>query len=187
MRIEQTLGSAVPDVVLAEAETIADIARALVPIRGTAAAAVVPLVRTVAERAAAQHRSLRQRCSMRSTGMQPSNRNARTSCWRIARPKTEPISLVICVERPWRSLPGLKRHGIRPGEAVAIMLPTGREFFAAFYGALYAQAVPVPVPRHGRARSRRTCAGLPEFLPTVRHASCSLSAMPGDWRSCCDR
>jgi 1-acyl-sn-glycerol-3-phosphate acyltransferase len=39
----------------------------------------------------------------------------------------------------------LVKHGVRPGEAVAIMLPTGREFFAAFYGALYAGAVPVPL------------------------------------------
>ncbi|MFZ3261222.1 MAG: AMP-binding protein, partial [Thiobacillus sp.] len=31
------------------------------------------------------------------------------------------------------------------GERVAIMLPTGHEFFAAFYGALYAGCVPVPL------------------------------------------
>ncbi|MDP2111847.1 MAG: AMP-binding protein [Thiobacillus sp.] len=31
------------------------------------------------------------------------------------------------------------------GDRVAIMLPTGREFFAAFYGALYAGCVPVPL------------------------------------------
>jgi 1-acyl-sn-glycerol-3-phosphate acyltransferase len=40
---------------------------------------------------------------------------------------------------------GLIELGIRPGETVAIMLPTAREFFAAFYGALCAQAVPVPL------------------------------------------
>ena len=35
--------------------------------------------------------------------------------------------------------------GISAGDRVAIMLPTGREFFAAFYGALYAGCVPVPL------------------------------------------
>ncbi len=50
---------------------------------------------------------------------------------------------------------GLVEHGLGAGERaapdpntgdrVAIMLPTGREFFAAFYGALYAGCVPVPL------------------------------------------
>ncbi|HQS82172.1 MAG TPA: AMP-binding protein [Thiobacillus sp.] len=35
--------------------------------------------------------------------------------------------------------------GPMTGDRVAIMLPTGREFFAAFYGALYAGCVPVPL------------------------------------------
>ena len=34
---------------------------------------------------------------------------------------------------------------LNTGDRVAIMLPTGREFFAAFYGALYAGCVPVPL------------------------------------------
>ena len=32
-----------------------------------------------------------------------------------------------------------------PGDRVALMLPTGSDFFAAFFGALYAGAVPVPI------------------------------------------
>src|SRR3989338_7489770 len=40
---------------------------------------------------------------------------------------------------------GLLGHGLVSGDKVAIMLPTGREFFAAFYGALYAGCVPVPL------------------------------------------
>jgi 1-acyl-sn-glycerol-3-phosphate acyltransferase len=40
---------------------------------------------------------------------------------------------------------GLVERGVRPGEPVALMLPTGHEFFVAFYGALYAQAIPVPL------------------------------------------
>lgn len=46
---------------------------------------------------------------------------------------------------------GLIAHGVEPGEAIAIMLPTGADFFAAFYGALYARAVPVPVYPPARA------------------------------------
>src|SRR5262252_962470 len=40
---------------------------------------------------------------------------------------------------------GLQREGLEPGQSVAIMLPTGREFFAAYYGALAAGGVPVPI------------------------------------------
>ena len=40
---------------------------------------------------------------------------------------------------------GLLVERLNPGDRVAIMLPTGREFFAAFYGALYAGCVPVPM------------------------------------------
>jgi 1-acyl-sn-glycerol-3-phosphate acyltransferase len=40
---------------------------------------------------------------------------------------------------------GLQDRGIAAGDAVAIMLPTGRHFFAAFYGAMVAGAVPVPL------------------------------------------
>src|SRR5882672_120345 len=40
---------------------------------------------------------------------------------------------------------GLTKKGYGVGDAVAIMLPTASEFFAAFYGALYAGCVPVPL------------------------------------------
>ena len=40
---------------------------------------------------------------------------------------------------------GLLARGLPPGGRVAIMLPTCREFFAAFYGAIYAGGVPVPL------------------------------------------
>ena len=40
---------------------------------------------------------------------------------------------------------GLTDKGYGAGDAVAIMLPTGSDFFAAFYGALYAGCVPVPL------------------------------------------
>lgn len=40
---------------------------------------------------------------------------------------------------------GLRGIGIRPGRCVALMLPTGLEFFYSFYGILLAGAVPVPI------------------------------------------
>ncbi len=40
---------------------------------------------------------------------------------------------------------GLREAGLQPGERVAIMLPTGAAFLGAFFGVLYAGAVPVPI------------------------------------------
>jgi 1-acyl-sn-glycerol-3-phosphate acyltransferase len=45
---------------------------------------------------------------------------------------------------------GLIAQDVAPLDRVALMLPTGTEFFAAFFGTLYAGAVPVPIypPMH---------------------------------------
>ena len=40
---------------------------------------------------------------------------------------------------------GLIARDVAPGDRVALMLPTGVDFFAAFFGTLYAGAVPVPI------------------------------------------
>ena len=40
---------------------------------------------------------------------------------------------------------GLVAHRIDPGDRVALMLPTSIDFFSAFFGILYAGAVPVPI------------------------------------------
>jgi len=40
---------------------------------------------------------------------------------------------------------GLIARDIVPGDRVALMLPTGIEFFAGFFGILYAGAIPVPI------------------------------------------
>jgi non-ribosomal peptide synthetase component F len=39
----------------------------------------------------------------------------------------------------------LRDTGLEPGERVALMLPTGRDFFEAFFGTLYAGGVPTPI------------------------------------------
>ena len=40
---------------------------------------------------------------------------------------------------------GLQRRGIQPGQTVALMLPTGAEYFPAFCGVLLAGGIPVPI------------------------------------------
>jgi 1-acyl-sn-glycerol-3-phosphate acyltransferase len=48
-------------------------------------------------------------------------------------------------ERARRVAAGLQQRGLKHGERVAIMLPTGAEYFFAFYGTLCAGGVPVPI------------------------------------------
>jgi 1-acyl-sn-glycerol-3-phosphate acyltransferase len=40
---------------------------------------------------------------------------------------------------------GLQQHGLQPGDAVALMLPTSSDYFFSFFGVLYAGGVPVPI------------------------------------------
>jgi 1-acyl-sn-glycerol-3-phosphate acyltransferase len=40
---------------------------------------------------------------------------------------------------------GLREHGLEPGQTVAIMLPTSRDYFHGFFGVLLAGSVPVPI------------------------------------------
>ena len=39
----------------------------------------------------------------------------------------------------------LAAHGLQPGQAVAIMLPTGRDYLFSFFGILMAGGIPVPI------------------------------------------
>ena len=48
-------------------------------------------------------------------------------------------------ERAQEVARGLRQAGLAPGGRVAVMLPTGADFFHAFFGALYAGGVPVPI------------------------------------------
>src|SRR5262249_35354722 len=40
---------------------------------------------------------------------------------------------------------GLQPRHLQPGQAVALMLPTSRDFFSGFYGILLAGGIPVPI------------------------------------------
>jgi len=40
---------------------------------------------------------------------------------------------------------GLQAHALQPGQSVALMLPTSRDFFSGFYGILLAGGIPVPI------------------------------------------
>jgi len=73
----------------------------------------------------------------------------------------------------------LRAHDVQPGQAVAIMLPTSREYFFCFYGILLAGAIPVPiypplrasqVEEHLRRHARTLANACATLLITVSEA-----------------
>ena len=63
----------------------------------------------------------------------------------------EPMSYAELREEAGRIAAGLADLGVEPGDAVAIMLPTCREFFGVFFAIAIAGAVPVPIYPPARA------------------------------------
>ena len=145
LRIERALHARLPIEVLSEAETVGDILKALgrVPVLpGFVAAAFpaappLPLVQAPVE--------------------------ARTLVevleWHVARHPDRPHLTVLqnentilgtltyaeLADRARKVAAGLVAADILPQDRIALMLPTGLDFFIAFFGVLYAGAVPVPI------------------------------------------
>lgn len=62
-----------------------------------------------------------------------------------AEAQTETLSYRALHEAAGRVARGLAELGVKPGQCVAMMLPSGLDFFRCFMGILYAGAVPVPM------------------------------------------
>ncbi len=58
---------------------------------------------------------------------------------------TETVTYGALFEEASRVASGIRHHGLVPGDRAAVMMPTCRQFFAAFAGILLAGCVPVPV------------------------------------------
>jgi len=148
-RLESEVGVTFPESVLGEARTPKDIARALagqeasLPLEKYRVRPVGAVTRlsppsqagTLVEvlRLRAEHEPQRAHIYLREPG----------------REVADSSELVIRYGELYRDATalagGLAAAGIAPGETVAIMLPTSREFFTAFAGALLAGAIPVPL------------------------------------------
>ncbi len=65
--------------------------------------------------------------------------------------QTEKLSYGGLHEAAARIARGLAEQGVKPGQCVAMMLPSGLDFFRCFMGILYAGAIPVPMYPPARA------------------------------------
>jgi len=144
LRIEKAFGIALSDAAIAEAETAADIALAL-----DAAATAVPRAAPSSRPDAIE--SAPHTAPSFATLIEALEWHATFDAGRMhvlltdQEASPEIITFGALRAEAVAIAAGLAKAGLRPGEAVGIMLPTGREFFAAFLGAMYARCVPVPL------------------------------------------
>ncbi len=144
MRIEQTFRTRLPEGTLNEAETIGDLLNALSgataesrsavhalprvePLPPIPAAATAKTLIEVLDWHAAHH-SERPHLTYLQDGMEP----ATLTYGELSQAAREVAA-------------GLLARKINRGDRIALMLPTGTDFFIAFFGVLYAGAVPVPI------------------------------------------
>jgi 1-acyl-sn-glycerol-3-phosphate acyltransferase len=151
-RLERTFGASLPERVLAEADTLEDVALALAHAIGTAAP---PLPAPLREHVVPAEPAAR--------GAGPAAAPHQATTWQEvlryradadgARPHLileeeggeQTISFAELYAGSRRIALQLAERGLRPGEAVALMLPTSSEFFFCFAGVLLAGGVPVPI------------------------------------------
>jgi 1-acyl-sn-glycerol-3-phosphate acyltransferase len=155
-RLERTFAVRLPDEVLGGAETPADLARALAAagVEGVAGAAVTgtaAATRAAAAEAAAfegpaeaapeRTRSLVEVLEWHAD-RQPRRRHLLFYPGDGAPRELTYGDLLL---RARRVAAGLGAGGVERGQAVALMLPSGHDYFVAFFGVLLAGAVPVPL------------------------------------------
>jgi 1-acyl-sn-glycerol-3-phosphate acyltransferase len=150
-RIEHAFGVSLPERILAQAETPRDLlAAALASQNATTAEPYIAATAPAIPIAAAQPVEARSLCAVLD--------------WHAERHPDRPhiileepgargttLSYAALAAKARHAARGLRELQIAAGDRVAIMLPTSESFFVAFFAALYAGAVPVPIYPPARA------------------------------------
>lgn len=142
LRLEHLFGARLPERTLAEAETLRDLLDAVLRAGGAPRAAGVvqaPLVLDAVEvpRDAAT--------LIEALHWHAARHGQRTHILLEGPDGAEAITYGALRDEGLAVAAGLADLGLAADESVAIMLPTGRDYFAAFCGALLAGGVPVPI------------------------------------------
>ena len=145
LRLDRLFKVRLPDRVIAEVETPADLVTAVFAagprtlVASDRTAARPPPLPPSAEPMTASTLSEVLTAHSRAHGERP-------HIWLRRDPDDEDAVTYAELERVARAVAGgLVERGLRPGERVGIMLPTERGFFHAFFGVLFAGGVPVPI------------------------------------------
>jgi 1-acyl-sn-glycerol-3-phosphate acyltransferase len=145
LRVERAFGVALPEGTLADAETPRDLLRAvLAGAPGHREAHVATRVQVAGEQAGAAPESATTLVEALDWHVQHQPHRIHM---RLLEGDESPTALSYAALRADAEAiaGGLQREGLEPRVAVAIMLPTGRDFFAAYFGVLIAGGIPVPI------------------------------------------
>jgi len=158
LRLNAAFSVQLPEKVVAEADTAADLADAVarqmaIPVEEREPARIGPLAQ--GGMAAGARESKREEMLARLAGAETLTEiialrgrlEAKTEHIYLYE-ENEQVRTITCGELYTRGLTAageLRRRGIAPGETIGIMLPTCAEFFWIFAGALLAGAIPVPI------------------------------------------
>jgi 1-acyl-sn-glycerol-3-phosphate acyltransferase len=181
LRVERAFTVHLPERLLGEAETLQDLLQALESAKAAPRAFDPGLRRALAEEAA-----------------EPAPIDAATLTavldWHVERHRdrvhivhwhgdgTETtLSYGALSERAHAVARGLRQAALQPGDRVAIMLPTGEDFFAAFFGILYAGGVPTPI--YPPARPSQLEEHLKRQAGILRNAGAVLLIAPPETRA----
>ena len=146
LRLEQEFGASLPEQALATSETPRDLLRFLLASAGHAPQAadrsVASLVQTEGVRAPSETQA---RTLTEALEYHVERQPDRLTVFMYEEQKEYPLSY----RALWDGALGYAAHlveaGLQPGQMVAIMLPTCKEYLYSFYGVLLAGGVPVPL------------------------------------------
>ncbi|HEX6691173.1 MAG TPA: AMP-binding protein [Burkholderiales bacterium] len=144
LRVEREFGVSLPEQALATAETPRDLLRFLLAGAGqapqTADRSVASLVQSEGVRPPAQARTLTE-----ALEYHVEKQGERLCVFLYEEQKETPITYRGLHAGALNYAARLAEAGLQPGQMVAIMLPTSKEYLYAFYGTLLAGGVPVPL------------------------------------------
>jgi 1-acyl-sn-glycerol-3-phosphate acyltransferase len=151
LRIERRFGVSLPESIVAEAETPRDLLRAMLAVSPGARAHVGALDRLSA--LAAESEAPDEAATLPEILEWHVRRHPdRPHIVLLDDEGAEQIVTYSGLDQAARAIAaGLVERGLEPGNAVAIMLPTGVEYFYSFFGILLAGGIPVPIYPPARA------------------------------------
>jgi acyl carrier protein len=145
LRIERTFGVSLPEQVLASAETPRDLLRVVLsaPVAGQPAAPAPPGVTAPGE-AEGTPQGAETLLEMLDWHVLAHPQRPHVYLYG-AGDEPEEITYATLLDGARAIAAGLQERALQPGQNVAIMLPTGRDYLYSFFGILLAGGVPVPI------------------------------------------
>ena len=147
LRVERATGRALPEDVLARAETPRDLIDALLAARRAvpvSAGAVPPAPPPAGAVEPSQATTLLEVLEWHAR-LHPQQVHIVLAQERGAGLEEQSITHAALLQAASAAAGALQARGLQPGDTVALMLPTGADYFSAFFGVMLAGGIPVPL------------------------------------------